>query len=156
MILSFAKPKKASSTEEHNRAHSSDCGVEGTYVPNMSQADKERWKAKVTGTRDRVHRLELRKQVGHVNMLIVVNGAMPGWVPVKEDAWRERRENKDHTPHMVKLSANGTLAFPPEIWAEAKAAVDEAYAVLSLLVNPVSEKPAMKTIRAGDHPLENS
>lgn len=59
MILSWEKPKKARSTEAHNEAHQSDTGIPGTYVPNMSDADQEAWKArKIGGEHPRV---EIRK-----------------------------------------------------------------------------------------------
>lgn len=58
-ILSWEKPKKARSTEEHNEGHQSDTGIPGTYVPNMGDADKRTWKAKkIGGKRPRV---EIRK-----------------------------------------------------------------------------------------------
>ena len=47
MLLSFDKTKKVRSTEEHNKMHMSDSGVDGTYVPNMSKEDNERWKGKL-------------------------------------------------------------------------------------------------------------
>ena len=51
-LLCFDKPKKVRSTEEHNKTYMSDSGIAGTYVPNMSEEDKNKWKAKhiiVTG-----------------------------------------------------------------------------------------------------------
>lgn len=46
MILNWNKPKKVRETEEHNNMFASDSGVDGTYVPNMSQEDCHKWKAK--------------------------------------------------------------------------------------------------------------
>jgi hypothetical protein len=34
-ILSFEKPKKLRSTEEHNEMYVADCDVPGVYVPNI-------------------------------------------------------------------------------------------------------------------------
>ena len=66
MILSFKKPKKTLSTEEHNENYSSDCGIAGTYVSNMSKEDKQRFKAKhIKGADERV---EIRVQTGGVNV----------------------------------------------------------------------------------------
>jgi hypothetical protein len=54
-ILNWNIPKKARPTKEHQERHSSDCGVPGTYVPNMSDEDKKAWKAKkIGGKRPRV------------------------------------------------------------------------------------------------------
>jgi hypothetical protein len=58
-ILNFEKPKKVRTTEEHNTRYSSDSGVEGTYVPNMSEEDMKAWKGKhIKGDNERV---EIRK-----------------------------------------------------------------------------------------------
>lgn len=45
-ILDFSKPEKIRSTADHNKRYTSDSGVDGTYVPNMSEADMHKWKAK--------------------------------------------------------------------------------------------------------------
>lgn len=75
-VLSFDKPKKVRSTEQHNATFQSDSGVAGTYVPNMSRADRERWKAKQIGGKD--PRVEIRKTIGGTQLLMVVrsSGAM--------------------------------------------------------------------------------
>jgi hypothetical protein len=59
MILDFDKPKKLRPTVAHNAVHSSDSGVDGTYVPNMSRKDRAKWKAKQIGGDD--PRVEIRK-----------------------------------------------------------------------------------------------
>ena len=64
-LLSFDKPKKIRSTEEHNKMFSSDSGISGTYVPNMSKEDQLKWKAKhIKGDDERV---EIRKELTDYN-----------------------------------------------------------------------------------------
>lgn len=58
-ILTFEKPKNVRGTEEHNEIYSLDCGVAGTYVPNMSDEDNGKWKAKYIG--GEFARIEIRK-----------------------------------------------------------------------------------------------
>lgn len=58
-VLSFEKPKKTLSSAEHINTYQSDSGVPGTYVPNMSDEDKKKWKWKVCGGSD--PRVEIRK-----------------------------------------------------------------------------------------------
>jgi len=60
-ILYWGKIKKARTTAEHNARNSSDCGVPGTFVPNMSDRDRYRWKAVKIG--GKVPRVEVRKTV---------------------------------------------------------------------------------------------
>lgn len=69
-LLSFEIPKKVRSTEDHNKIYSSDSGVEGTYVPNMSEEDRCKWKAKhIKGENERI---EIRKGIGGVQLVIIV------------------------------------------------------------------------------------
>jgi hypothetical protein len=60
-LLSWDKPKKARTTEEHNDTFVADGAPPGTYVPNMSDEDQEKWKAKKVGGKDL--RVEIRKTV---------------------------------------------------------------------------------------------
>lgn len=69
-LLCFDKPKKIRNTKEHNEMYSSDSGVAGTYVPNMSEEDKNKWKAKHIKGED--ERIEIRKTINGVQLLIVV------------------------------------------------------------------------------------
>jgi hypothetical protein len=58
-ILNWNVPKKKRPTKEHNEMHSSDCGVPGTFVPNMDEETKLAWKAKKIGGKR--PRIEIRK-----------------------------------------------------------------------------------------------
>lgn len=60
-LLNFDVPKKVRSSKEHAAEFSSDTGIPGTYVPNMSKADLLTWKAKKIGGED--PRIEIRKTV---------------------------------------------------------------------------------------------
>lgn len=100
MIISFDKPKRVRSSAEHNAMYSSDTDVAGTYVPNMSQEDKLRWKARYIGGTD--PRVEIRKTVEHVQVLLIV------------------RRNT------VAMSANGTMKWKNYEWGELIGAILEA------------------------------
>jgi hypothetical protein len=108
MILSFDKPKKIRSTEDHNRTFSSDSGVEGTYVPNMSPADQERWKGKHIKNGDDP-RVEIRKSLTNGTQILLV---------VRADG--------------VTMSANGKMVFPWSTWSELLGAVYEARVLLGI------------------------
>ena len=45
-LLCWDKPKRARATKDHNEMHQADGAPPGTYVPNMSEADRLKWKAK--------------------------------------------------------------------------------------------------------------
>jgi hypothetical protein len=68
-ILYWQTPAKAMPREEWEQI-SADGAPPGVYVPNMSKADRERWKAKRIGGTDR--RVEVRKTLGGTQMLMVV------------------------------------------------------------------------------------
>lgn len=107
MTLSFLKPDKVLPTSEHNDYYSSDTNVAGTYVPNMSLADKKKWKAKVISGTD--PRVEIRKTtINHIQFLLVV-----------------RRNN-------ITMSANGKIELEREDFEDFKAAIYEALNILDM------------------------
>ena len=108
-ILSFEKPAKARDFKTHTKMYSSS----GTYVPNMSEADMEKWKAKhVKGANERV---EIRKTVNGTQMLIIV--------------YKERRDGVDHHEN-VQISTNGKIQLSFTKWQEMTQAIEEARAIL--------------------------
>jgi hypothetical protein len=76
-FVNWDKPKKVHSTKEHNKMNSSDSGVAGTYVPNMSEENAYDWKGKIINRGKENVRAELRKTFsgdGHyAQVLIVIN-----------------------------------------------------------------------------------
>jgi len=140
-LINFSKPKKIRSTEEHNRMHTSDSGVNGTYVPNMSDEDKQQWKGKyITGENERI---EIRKTLHGIQLVIMVrkNPPLPypeyqsdyrTWSPEKDkrvedlrDKWREAKNN-------IKISMNGSLWMSFTDWDEIEAVIAEARELLTL------------------------
>lgn len=133
MLIDFRKPKKIRSTEEHNKMHTSDSGVAGTYVPNMSDEDAQRWKGKyITGDNERI---EIRKSFYNagVQVVIVVRRNPP--VPYPEykgnsadhnkklDKWRDAKGE-------VKISMNGSLWLSFKELTEMEQVIDEARTLL--------------------------
>jgi hypothetical protein len=92
-------------TTEQWQAISADSAPPGVYVPNMSEADRDAWKAKLIGGRD--PRVEIRKAAGGTQVLIVVR------------------------PGGVRMSMNGPASFTREEWGQLAAAVAEAAARLT-------------------------
>lgn len=107
-VLSWDKPKKLRSTEEHSRLHSSDSGVAGTFVPNMSVEDNRRWKAKhIKGDDERV---EIRKEfTGYKSwsqVLITVRSdgfvmSMNGKTGMNNDTYEEFRQAIEEARHVL-------------------------------------------------------
>ena len=119
-LLSYDIPKKIRSTEKHNEEFSSDSGIAGTYVPNMSKNDKLKWKAKhITGNDERV---EIRKTIDGVQLLIVVYKKDN---PVKydyhdKDSWNKRHRN-------IRISMNGKLDMTWDNLDDMNRAINEAF-----------------------------
>jgi hypothetical protein len=118
-ILSFEEPKKVRDTKEHNEMYMSDCNVAGTYVPNMSEEDRLKWKAKhIKGSDERI---EIKKGFGGTQVVIVV------YKNIVKGNWQERIEGHDN----VRISVNSKIHMTFEEYEEFKQAIDEAKALLS-------------------------
>lgn len=122
MILSFEKPKKLRSTDEHNKEHMSDCGVPGTYVPNMSLDDQRKFRAvHIKGEHERI---EIRTLIGGVNCNIFVykDQYQPKYSSGNSE-WRKKHRN-------VQFSMNGKMDVSFEEWSNIQLAINEAIDLL--------------------------
>ena len=105
-VIDWNKPKKVRSTEEHNDFFSSDSGVAGTYMPNMSEEDMLKWKGKKFIKTDNP-RVEIRKTMGS-NVLIIVSNKEP----------------------FIQLSTNGKINMSEQVFDEFVEAINEAREIL--------------------------
>lgn len=125
-LLCFDKPKKVRSTEEHDNMFQSDSGVAGTYVPNMSKADTEKWKAKHIRGKD--ERIEIRKTINGVNLLVIV------YKHRKDVKWNEGglTDLKEYySRHQdIQMSMNGKLDMTYDNWFDLQQAIREAIEIL--------------------------
>ena len=71
-VLCWNKPERAVPAAEHALI-SFDGGPAGGYLPNMSDEDARKWKAKLTGTRKGFPQVEIRKSFPSVQMLVIVS-----------------------------------------------------------------------------------
>lgn len=71
-VLMWDKPKKVKSKQEWAEGYGFEDGPTGGYMPNMSDEDNARWKAKITGTKLGFPQVEIRKAAGS-QMTIIVN-----------------------------------------------------------------------------------
>ena len=129
MILSFDTIKKVKTTEEHNSTYSSDSGIAGTYVPNMSKDDMQKWKAKHIKGDD--ERIEIRKTMHGTQLLIIVykKNNKISW----EEAIRTNQRNEYHKKHQdIHISMNGKLQLDLNDYKELNIAIDEAKDILNI------------------------
>lgn len=127
-VLHWKKPEKIMSVEEWRRI-SADDAPPGVHVPNMSEADKQRWKAKHVG--GKYPRVEIRKtaSVSQTQMVLVVS--LTG-TPMGKNAWQSRLDktvDEDHDVN-VRLSMNGTAKLTFEELEQMSEGVAEARRVL--------------------------
>lgn len=125
-LLSFEKPKKVRSTEEHNKTFASEAPAVGTYVPNMSVKDMRKWKAKKIGGTDR--RIEIRKSIEGFDPIIEQTRKKRGY-----SNGRSKQPNCSAQILMivrpdcsVVMSANGRMAFGSPEWNQLQEAYKEA------------------------------
>lgn len=144
MILDFEKPKKVRSTEEHNNLFSSDSGVAGTFVPNMSKEDELKWKAKHIGGND--ERIEIRKTLGGAQVLIIVykepyHPPYPKYPEtrytdsayhVNKAKYEEKLKEWYKRHEDIKLSMNGKVDMTFEEYAEMREAITEAKMLMNI------------------------
>jgi hypothetical protein len=140
----FRKTKKLRSGEEHNAQYTSDSGISGTYVPNMSDVDMNKWKAKhITGDDERI---EIRKTFNGVQLLIIVykklyqppKPSFPEYDGGSKDFYWEqanifnsqdcKRYAKRHNG--IKISMNGKLDLTFNNFGDIQEVVREAIEIL--------------------------
>ena len=105
-LLWWDRPAPVTDKATHDKAHSADGAPPGTYAPNMSPEDRQRWKAKRIRGND--PRIEIRKGLANGSLLLVV----------------VRPEN-------ITLSTNFKAQFDDQGWTELCQVRDEALAILA-------------------------
>lgn len=127
MLLNFDKPAKV------DVGGGFDGGPKGGYVPQMSTADAQRWKAKRLNAVKPNDRIELRKNFGSTQVFMIV--ALDGWDLSGKNEFRKGRDPKgyystDTRGLNVRMSMNGPLLMTFETFAEFNQIVEEAKALL--------------------------
>ena len=110
--IEWEKPRQLKSPEAHGASYQSDSGIPGTYVPNMSEEDKLKWKGRHVKT-GKDPRVEIRKTLRgkhYCQLLIVVRYKGPGLD--------------------VIISSNGKQHYKGGDFWDLKQVVDEAYNLL--------------------------
>lgn len=132
MLLNFDKPKKVVVEAGF------DGGPDGGYVPQMSDEDAERWKAKAFNLGKENARIELRKTFSGINngqgssqVFMIV--ARDGWDLSSKNEYRTDEPGKSrygfHTDTRglnVRMSMNGPLLMTFDQFAEINQIVNEA------------------------------
>jgi molecular chaperone DnaK (HSP70) len=146
-ILTFEKPKKVRSTEEHNDMYSSDCGVEGTYVPNMSDEDNEKWKAKyISGEYPRI---EIRKCFNDYEW----KEKPPGYCRRPSGNYSSQVCINVYTDGGVVMSMNSRSGFASKDWNDLQQAVTEAK---QWLITPPERTYSEEEIKAMEDKAEKA
>ena len=132
-ILSFDKPAKVLPSDKHHDLYVADGCPPGAYVPNMSDDDCRKYKAKIVG--GEVPRLEVRVTLGS-QILIKVKNRILERIELKKaehlfNRYCMRRDNAiyEHGAKNIKISMNGPVNMTYAEWDEFKSAIDEAIEV---------------------------
>ena len=125
-ILSFEKPEKLRPTEEHNEMFSSDSGIPGTYVSNMSEEDELKWKAKhIKGSDERI---EIRKTLEcGTNIVIKVHKRC-----LTQDEYDTAPYSKKHKD--IVMSVNGKMDMTNTEYLQMLSAIYEAQEILEIKI----------------------
>lgn len=71
-ILRWDRPKKVQTTQQWAESYGFDGGPRGGYQPNMSEADKLSWKAKITGKKLGYPQVEIRKTTQRGSQVVII------------------------------------------------------------------------------------
>jgi hypothetical protein len=100
-ILFWGKPKKVMTKEQYAESYGFEDGPPGGYSSNMSEKDKDRWKAKLTGTKLGYPQVEIRKS----GAVIIVNlgkgynykqyrAEDPNYIGLDFESWKDAQARK--------------------------------------------------------------
>jgi hypothetical protein len=127
-------PKKVRTPQQQQEHYSFEDGPVGGYDPNMSDADKERWKAKITGVKRGIPQVEIRKTMGGTMLTLIVclegGYTYKNYVPKTTPGYRWDDGTERFNIH---LAANGPLQMTFQDMQELHDAVEEAKAKLQEL-----------------------
>lgn len=147
--LRWEKPKRTRSKEEHAEISFED-GPKGGYVPNMSEADANSWKAKVTGTKLGYPQVEVRKTAGPALLLLIVNlgdGYNYKQYETKPSRWHHADREPWWRLHDTRtfgiglhVATNGGAQLTTEETLQLPLIIEEAKAVLNQLVKVPGER----------------
>lgn len=137
-LIMWNKPKKIRSTKEHNEMFSSDCGVPGTYVSNMSAEDERTWKGKII-KRGEDFQIEVRKLHGGSNVLFIIGnrGYKHGGIHYYKDTPPGFPTNFNPT---IRFSTNGPLQGGLKVMVELDRVIEEARTALYDLCSGVKKR----------------
>ena len=125
-VLSWDKPEQLMSKKDW-KSCVFDGGPPGSYVPNMSDDDRKKWKAKYIG--GKYPRVEIRKTFTtrhHVQAVIVVS---PTGKPLGKMTWVVQEPDFGSEIN-IKMSMNGSAHMTFDEFDNLWAAINEARLVL--------------------------
>ena len=134
MILDFEKPAKVKIDVIF------DGGPPGGYVPQMSNVDAEKWKAKHFNKGKEGERIEIRKTFEGAQVFIIV--AKDGWdlaaknehivQPVQVLNGYSYNRGTCTKGYNVRISTNGAMLMSFAVWGEFVQAIEEAKALMGV------------------------
>jgi hypothetical protein len=143
-LLFWDKPEKVMSTEKW-KSISADGAPPGVYLPNMTDEDAERWKAKIKYAKTDHPQVEIRKTVRGSQMVLIV--ALDGWTyrPSGHVVGETREGESNYRHHategyQVRMSVNGPLWWKWPDFLDLTIAVHEARNVLTALKESNAEQ----------------
>ncbi len=126
-LLMWDKPAKKMAVDEWKDSYGFEDGPTGGYLPNMSDQDAARWKAKLVGKTTSSPQVEIRRTLGSYQLLLIVS--LGGGYKYK---WYTREQTQGVNVH---LSANGPIAMSFQDVQDMSTVVQEAREYLENLSN---------------------
>ena len=127
------KPKQVVSKEEW-ASNQADSAPPGTFMPNMSEADRMRWKAKLVGTTKGFPQVELRRD--STVIILSLKGYKYKYYDTRqspeniEKARKYDRKTDPSTWATIRIASAGPMALTFDEYKEMQAAVNEGLGML--------------------------
>ena len=123
-ILMWDKPKKVLTVEQWAEHYGFEDGPTGGYLPNMSEADKLSWKAKITGTKLGFPQVEIRKTTQWGSQVLIIVSLGRGYNYKQYRAINDDTYFKDEADYIAKCGPTATWSDHSTV-EEAKAGYDQ-------------------------------
>jgi|SRR5579885_1980260 len=128
-VLCWDKPKKVMSKEEWAESYGADGAPPGCYQPNMSQADRKKWKAKLVGQKAGFPQVEIRKD----STVIIVS--LNGYKYKQYDT----RRSQENLAKARKFNRNESFADWPTVHVATAGAMQLTFQELDELQSAIQE-----------------
>lgn len=125
-ILRWDVPKKVKTVQQWRESYGFDGGPDGGYQPNMSEADKLSWKAKITGKKLGYPQVEIRKTTERGSQVVIIVNLGDGYNYKYYRAEQEEQERQYYLSLGIETEDDYVAKYFTNMRLQSYATEDEA------------------------------